>query len=182
VFIFATLQCLWMRLVGGWLAVADGPDSKRPRSLPVLPMRLVLPSIPSLGYRGKDRASRGVGTVGKRTGALTSKGLFHQRVPARLTLRAIRRKVLKGLSVASTTRTVSFQGEQRRLRDYLARPETGERPFPGVVVVHEAFGSNDNIRDVSLRFAGAGYVALVDGLWRTQAFFEEHLVRRERTS
>ncbi len=42
---------------------------------------------------------------------------------------------------------------------YLALPD-GSGPFPGVVVVHEAFGLNDNIRDVCRRFAGEGYAAL----------------------
>jgi radical SAM protein len=42
---------------------------------------------------------------------------------------------------------------------YLALPD-GAGPFPGVVVVHEAFGLNDNIRDICARFAGEGYAAL----------------------
>jgi carboxymethylenebutenolidase len=33
-------------------------------------------------------------------------------------------------------------------------------PFPGVVVVHEAFGLNDNIRGICRRFAQEGYAAL----------------------
>lgn len=42
---------------------------------------------------------------------------------------------------------------------YLALPD-GDGPHPGVVVVHEAFGLNDNIRDICRRFADEGYVAL----------------------
>jgi carboxymethylenebutenolidase len=42
---------------------------------------------------------------------------------------------------------------------YLALPD-GAGPFPGVVVVHEAFGLNDNIRDICARFAEEGYAAL----------------------
>ena len=42
---------------------------------------------------------------------------------------------------------------------YLALPD-GTGPFPGVVVVHEAFGLNDNIRDICARFGGEGYAAL----------------------
>ena len=42
---------------------------------------------------------------------------------------------------------------------YLALPE-GPGPYPGVVVVHEASGLNDNIREVCRRFAGEGYAAL----------------------
>jgi len=42
---------------------------------------------------------------------------------------------------------------------YLALPD-GPGPFPGVVVVHEASGLNDNIRDICGRFAAEGYAAL----------------------
>ena len=44
-------------------------------------------------------------------------------------------------------------------RSYLALPDsTG--PFPGVVVVHEASGLNDNIRGICGWFAAGGYAAL----------------------
>jgi carboxymethylenebutenolidase len=42
---------------------------------------------------------------------------------------------------------------------HLALPD-GRGPFPGVVVVHEASGLNDNIRDICGRFAAEGYAAL----------------------
>jgi carboxymethylenebutenolidase len=42
---------------------------------------------------------------------------------------------------------------------YLALP-AGEGLHPGVVVVHEAFGLNDNIRGICRRFAAEGYAAL----------------------
>ena len=42
---------------------------------------------------------------------------------------------------------------------YLAKPE-GAGPFPGVIVIHEIFGLNDNIRDISRQFAEQGYAAL----------------------
>lgn len=42
---------------------------------------------------------------------------------------------------------------------YLVLPD-GTGPFPGVVVVHEASGLNDNIRDICQRFAHEGYAAL----------------------
>src|SRR5215470_9127379 len=44
-------------------------------------------------------------------------------------------------------------------RSYLALPD-GPGPFPGVVVVDEASGLNDNIRDICGRFAAEGYAAL----------------------
>lgn len=47
---------------------------------------------------------------------------------------------------------------------YLVRPE-GTARGPGVVVVHELFGLNDNMRAIARRFAGAGYVALAVDLY-----------------
>ena len=47
---------------------------------------------------------------------------------------------------------------------YLARPE-GAGPFPGVVVIHEIYGLNDNIRDIARRFARQGYAALAVDLF-----------------
>jgi carboxymethylenebutenolidase len=42
---------------------------------------------------------------------------------------------------------------------YLALPD-GAGPHLGVVVIHEASGLNDNIRDICRRFAEQGYAAL----------------------
>jgi carboxymethylenebutenolidase len=42
---------------------------------------------------------------------------------------------------------------------YMALPD-GAGPHPGVVVIHEVFGLNDNIRDICRRFAEQGYAAL----------------------
>jgi carboxymethylenebutenolidase len=63
-----------------------------------------------------------------------------------------------------TTRTVSFDGERDRLQGYLARPE-GPGPFPGVVIIHEAFGLNENMQDIARRFADEGYFAFAVDLF-----------------
>lgn len=47
---------------------------------------------------------------------------------------------------------------------YLAVPD-GEGPHPGVVVIHEAFGLNADIRSITDRVAGAGYAALAVDLF-----------------
>ncbi len=47
---------------------------------------------------------------------------------------------------------------------FLALPD-GDGPYPGVVVIHEAFGLNDDIRDVTRRLAGEGYAALAIDLF-----------------
>jgi carboxymethylenebutenolidase len=58
----------------------------------------------------------------------------------------------------------TFLSENRQLEGYLARPE-GEGPFPGIVVIHEAYGLNENIKDISRRFAEQGYIALAVDLF-----------------
>lgn len=47
---------------------------------------------------------------------------------------------------------------------HLARPEANE-PRGAVIVVHEAFGLNEHIKDVAGRLAGAGWVALAPDLY-----------------
>ncbi len=50
------------------------------------------------------------------------------------------------------------------LQAFLARPTEGEN-LPAVIIIHEIFGLNDNIRDIARRFARAGYVALAVDLF-----------------
>jgi carboxymethylenebutenolidase len=50
------------------------------------------------------------------------------------------------------------------LRAELFAP-AGAGPHPGVVVLHESFGLNDDIRRIARRFAQAGYVALAPDLY-----------------
>jgi carboxymethylenebutenolidase len=49
---------------------------------------------------------------------------------------------------------------------YLARPEgVGDESRPGVIVIHEWWGLNDNIRTMAERLAAEGYVALAVDLY-----------------
>jgi carboxymethylenebutenolidase len=50
------------------------------------------------------------------------------------------------------TQTTSFPSDGQTLEAYIARPD-GEGPLSGVLVIHEIFGLNDNIRDITRRFA-----------------------------
>ena len=61
--------------------------------------------------------------------------------------------------MASAAQSVSFPLGTTQLEGYLARPD-GDGLFPGVVVIHEIYGLNENIRDIARRFADVGYVAL----------------------
>jgi carboxymethylenebutenolidase len=51
-----------------------------------------------------------------------------------------------------------------RVNGYLARPAQ-PGTYPAMIVIHEAGGLNDHIRDVSDRFANIGYVALAVDLY-----------------
>jgi carboxymethylenebutenolidase len=62
------------------------------------------------------------------------------------------------------TRDVHFPSRGSTLSAYLAVPD-GDGPHPGVVIIHEAFGLNDNIRDIARRFASEGYAALAVDLF-----------------
>lgn len=56
--------------------------------------------------------------------------------------------------------TVPGGASAPQLRAHLAVPPVGEGPWPGVVVVHEAFGLTDDTREQADRLAAAGYLAL----------------------
>lgn len=47
---------------------------------------------------------------------------------------------------------------------YLSRP-VSDGPHPGVIVIMEAFGLNDHIKDVADRFAREGYIALAPDMY-----------------
>lgn len=63
-----------------------------------------------------------------------------------------------------TTQTITIPNGTPNLSGYLALPP-GEGKFPGVVVIHEAFGLNDNIKAITRRLAEAGYAALAVDLF-----------------
>lgn len=48
---------------------------------------------------------------------------------------------------------------------YLARPTGVEGPLPGIIVIHEWWGLNDNIRSMTEQLAGEGYQALAVDLY-----------------
>jgi carboxymethylenebutenolidase len=62
------------------------------------------------------------------------------------------------------TETITLTNAESPMDAFLARPE-GDGPFPAVIVVQEAFGVNDHIRDVCRRFASEGYFALAPELF-----------------
>jgi carboxymethylenebutenolidase len=77
--------------------------------------------------------------------------------------------------------TVSYKRpDGKSVNGYLAEPKAGNNA-PGVVVIQEWWGLNDQIRGVADKLAAAGYRALVPDLYRGKAAVEakeaEHLMK-----
>lgn len=53
----------------------------------------------------------------------------------------------------------------KELRGYLAVPEDASDTIPGLIVIHEWWGLNDNIRSMARQLAGEGYAALAVDLY-----------------
>jgi len=51
------------------------------------------------------------------------------------------------------------------IQGYLARPKNAAGPLPGIIVIHEWWGLNDNIRKMADLLAGEGYTALAVDLY-----------------
>jgi carboxymethylenebutenolidase len=63
--------------------------------------------------------------------------------------------------------TVTFKRpDGKDCNGYLATPSSGDNKAPGVVVIQEWWGLNDQIKGVADRLAGLGYRALVPDLYR----------------
>jgi carboxymethylenebutenolidase len=65
---------------------------------------------------------------------------------------------------------VSFASNGGSAEGYLARASTSRAP--GVIVIQEWWGLNDNIKGIADRFAAAGYVALAPDLYNGQVTAE----------
>ncbi len=63
------------------------------------------------------------------------------------------------------TRDVRIDTVHGELTAALATPDNDAEPAPGVIVLHELFGLNNDIRRITRRFAEHGYVALAPNLY-----------------
>ena len=61
--------------------------------------------------------------------------------------------------IETSTVTLTRADQKGTFVGHYARP-AGAGPFPGVIVIHEVYGLNDNIRGITNRFAEEGYAAL----------------------
>jgi len=60
---------------------------------------------------------------------------------------------------------ITFASDGAKIEAFLARPRQAGK-YPGLIVIHEAFGVDEHIRDVAGRFANAGFVALAPNLYQ----------------
>jgi carboxymethylenebutenolidase len=65
---------------------------------------------------------------------------------------------------------ITFRAPHGEVPGYLAVPAEGAGPWPGVVVIHEAFGLNADIRAKADQMAAHGYVALAPDLYERKAW------------
>ncbi|MEX0683887.1 MAG: dienelactone hydrolase family protein [Dehalococcoidia bacterium] len=63
-----------------------------------------------------------------------------------------------------TTEMLDFAADGEKASGFLTRPQ-GDGPFPGVVVIQEWWGLNDNIKDIAQRFAREGFAAFAPDLY-----------------
>lgn len=68
------------------------------------------------------------------------------------------------LPIRPSTISVPRADGKGTMESFLVKPD-GPGPFPGLVVIHEIFGLNDNIRGIASRFAEQGYAALAVDLF-----------------
>lgn len=73
------------------------------------------------------------------------------------------RQPVTGEEVAYAT----FDG--KTIKGYLARPEKAAGNLPALLVIHEWWGLNDNVRAMARRLAGEGYLALAVDLYEGEA-------------
>jgi carboxymethylenebutenolidase len=68
-------------------------------------------------------------------------------------------------------------GTGKRHSGFLAWPERAAAPLPAIVVIQEAWGVDEHIEDVTLRFAKAGYAALAPDLFADDGERPAHFSR-----
>jgi carboxymethylenebutenolidase len=71
--------------------------------------------------------------------------------------------------VPVTTERISYGAVSgQAITGYLARPANATTALPGLIVIHEWWGLNDNIQMMTQRLAGEGYLALAVDLYGEQ--------------
>jgi carboxymethylenebutenolidase len=93
------------------------------------------------------------------TGSYTAAHLFLERTGLAATLIS----TIEAQNANVDAETVKYLSGRFEITAYLAKPR-GAGKHPGVIVIHENRGLNENIRDVTRRFAAEGFIALAPDL------------------
>lgn len=67
-----------------------------------------------------------------------------------------------------TAKIAYSYGRTGRGEGYLAHPAGSDSAIPGLILIHEWWGLNDNMRAVTRRVAGEGYMALAVDLYESR--------------
>jgi len=62
------------------------------------------------------------------------------------------------------TKDIAFTSDGFQMKGYLARPKA-PGTYPGILILHEAFGLVEHERDVARRFANAGFIAMAPDVY-----------------
>ena len=73
-----------------------------------------------------------------------------------------------------TSSMITYPGTETPVRAYQSKPNTNEKR-PAVIVIHEIFGLNDQIKGVADRYAAAGYIAFAPHLFSSITSLDELL-------
>ncbi|MEO8464605.1 MAG: dienelactone hydrolase family protein [Gammaproteobacteria bacterium] len=69
-------------------------------------------------------------------------------------------------AVALLEQDVAYgEGQKNNLVGFLAMPKDAAEPLPGIIVIHEWWGLNDQVKAMARKLAGEGYVALAVDLY-----------------
>ena len=72
--------------------------------------------------------------------------------------------VVSAADTPITAKEVVYYKNGKNVSGYMTRPDDDQK-HPGIILIHEWWGLNDNIRDNAKRFAKLGYVALAVDLY-----------------
>ncbi|MFQ5684456.1 MAG: dienelactone hydrolase family protein, partial [Candidatus Binatia bacterium] len=76
----------------------------------------------------------------------------------------VRTSVLWAAPVGIVTRDVAYHSGHKDVKGFLARPKDHKK-HPAVILIHEWWGLNQNIKENARRFARLGYVSLAVDLY-----------------
>lgn len=93
-----------------------------------------------------------------------SKSSLHLVSPVFISLLCFVINVVLAKSSEIYTEEVVYYKNQKNVVGYLARPIDGKR-YPAILLIHEWWGLNENIKERARQFAGLGYVALAVDLY-----------------